>query len=60
MRLKPWEVDLVRRFVCPGCGAKNTPTITVIHLDPSHNARCSECGHEAPAKRFLLAADDDV
>jgi transcription elongation factor Elf1 len=42
VKLKPWEVELVNRFVCPGCGAKNTPTTTVIQLDPSHNARCSQ------------------
>jgi hypothetical protein len=59
VKLKPWEVELVNRFVCPGCGAKNTPTITVIVLDPSHNARCSHCGHEAPAKRFLPPEDDN-
>ena len=59
MKLKPWEVELIAKFVCPGCGAKNTPETTVIQLDHYHNARCSHCRHEAAAKRFVPAADDD-
>jgi transcription elongation factor Elf1 len=59
MKPKPWERELMHRFKCPGCGAKNTPTITVIHLDQSGNARCAHCGRDAPAKQFLPAPDDD-
>jgi transcription elongation factor Elf1 len=60
VKLKPWEAEFVDRFVCSGCGAKNTPTINVIQFDPSGSARCSHCGHEAAAKRFLPDADDDT
>jgi len=55
-----WERDLINRFTCPGCGAKNTPTITVIQLARTGDARCSHCGREAPAKQFLPAAQDDA
>jgi transcription elongation factor Elf1 len=58
MKMKPWEWELVDRFVCPGCGAKNTPKITVIQLGRSGDARCSHCGHEAAAKRFLPAPEN--
>jgi len=50
---------LADRFVCPGCGAKNTPAITVIHVDRRGEARCAHCGREAPARAFLPEIDAD-
>jgi transcription elongation factor Elf1 len=51
--VKAWERALVDRFVCPRCGAKNTPKVTIIHLGRSGDARCSHCGKEDAARGFL-------
>jgi transcription elongation factor Elf1 len=57
--MKRWEQQLQHRFVCPSCGAQNTRTVTVIQLSRSGDARCSHCGKDAPAKRFLPDPVDD-
>jgi transcription elongation factor Elf1 len=56
---KHWEKRLEDSFVCPSCGAKNTPAITVIHMDRRGNARCAHCGREAAAREFLPEIDPD-
>jgi transcription elongation factor Elf1 len=50
---------MVARFVCPGCGARNTVTAIVIQLAPSGDARCSHCKREGPARMFLPGPDED-
>jgi transcription elongation factor Elf1 len=58
--MKPWERHLLERFVCPRCGAKNTPTIAVIHLGRTGDARCAHCGKEGAGKEFLPDEDRDT